>query len=460
MVVSKEDFMNDNTESISYLQAIAISVGAIIGWGAYIMPGDLFLPQSQLLGSSVAIIIGTVAIYMVAQAYINLLTQTPEDESGGIYWIEKYISRKHAYVYGWGVAIGYISIVALNISAVALLLRYLIPSSLQIGYLYTIAGWEVYASEVIICSAAIILFSYINLKGIRVGAKIQLYIALFMILSVTALFFGSLWAVPATQTFLPNNIETSSITSLAWLPILAVMPWAYVGFETTPQISKSISNSKTKTKSIILISLVAGFLFYFLINYFTALNMNFDYQSIKNSAWATGEGIDNRIGSIGILLLSIAMIGSILSGINGFILSSVKLLESMGESSLLPNFFTSNNQFSKKKIVGLICLICLLSPWLGRNYLLDIVNMASLGITVGFGYVTIADLINERRKNKASIVNYLSVVVSAIFILLLLLPFSPAALSLNSYILLVIFIVIGAIGYKKISLADTRLVSK
>ncbi|MGM8897044.1 MULTISPECIES: APC family permease [unclassified Psychrobacter] len=443
--------MSEKTESISYLQAIAISVGAIIGWGAYVMPGDLFLPQSQLLGSSVAIIIGTLAIYMVAQAYINLLTQTPENESGGIYWIEKYISRKHAYVYGWGVAIGYISIVALNISAVALLLRYLLPSSLQIGYLYTIAGWEVYASEVFLCSAAIILFSYINLRGVQVGAKIQLYIALFMIVSVTALFFGSLWATPTTQPFLPTDMQSSSITSLAWLPILAVMPWAYVGFETTPQISKSISDSKNKTRSIILISLIAGILFYSLINYFTALNMNFDYQAIKDSNWATGEGIDNRIGSIGIWLLSIAMIGSILSGINGFILSSVKLLESMGDSSLLPSIFTDkNHHFSKKKTVILICLVCLFSPWLGRNYLLDIVSMASLGITVGFAYVTSADLINERRKNQAGLLNYLAVLVSLIFISLLLLPFSPAALSLNAYILLAVFIILGAIGYKRI----------
>ncbi|MGP9556337.1 APC family permease [Psychrobacter sp. AOP7-A1-24] len=444
--------MSEQTESISYLQAIAISVGAIIGWGAYVMPGDLFLPQSQLLGSSVAIIIGTIAIYMVARAYINLLTQTPENESGGIYWIEKYINRKHAYIYGWGVTIGYISIIALNISAVALLLRYLLPSGLQLGYLYTIAGWEVYASEVFLCSAAIILFSYINLKGVRVGAKIQLYIALFMILSVTALFFTSLWMTPTTQAFLPADMSSGSVTSLAWLPILAVMPWAYVGFETTPQISKAISDSKTKTKSIILISLIAGVLFYFLINYFTALNMSFDYQTIKDSHWATGEGIDNRIGSIGIWLLSIAMIGSIMSGINGFILSSVKLLESMGDTSLLPSLFTDkNNRFSKQKTIILICLVCLLSPWLGRNYLLDIVTMASLGITVGFAYVTTADLINERKKKQAGLLNYVSVLISVVFISLLLLPFSPAALSFNAYVLLGIFVLLGAIGYKKIA---------
>jgi len=448
--------MSEQTESISYLQAIAISVGAIIGWGAYVMPGGLFLPQSQLLGSSVAIIIGTLAIYMVARAYINLLTQTPENESGGIYWIEKYINRKHAYIYGWGVTIGYISIIALNISAVALLLRYLLPSGLQLGYLYTIAGWEVYASEVFLCSAAIILFSYINLKGVRVGAKIQLYIALFMILSVTALFFASLWMTPATQAFLPTDMSSSSITSLAWLPILAVMPWAYVGFETTPQISKAISDSKTKTKSIILISLIAGVLFYFLINYFTALNMSFDYQAIKDSNWATGEGIDNRIGSIGIWLLSIAMIGSIMSGINGFILSSVKLLESMSDTALLPSVFTDkNNHFSKQKTVILICFICLLSPWLGRNYLLDIVTMASLGITVGFAYVTTADLINEQKKKQAGLLNYLSVLISVVFISLLLLPFSPAALSFNAYVLLGLFVILGVMGYRKIMPVQT-----
>ncbi len=448
--------MSEQTESISYLQAIAISVGAIIGWGAYVMPGDLFLPQSQLLGSSVAIIIGTLAIYMVARAYINLLTQTPENESGGIYWIEKYINRKHAYIYGWGVTIGYISIIALNISAVALLLRYLLPSGLQLGYLYTIAGWEVYASEVFLCSAAIILFSYINLKGVRVGAKIQLYIALFMILSVTALFFASLWMTPANQAFLPTDMSSSPITSLVWLPILAVMPWAYVGFETTPQISKAISDSKTKTKSIILISLIAGVLFYFLINYFTALNMSFDYQAIKDSNWATGEGIDNRIGSIGIWLLSIAMIGSIMSGINGFILSSVKLLESMSDTSLLPSIFTDkDNHFSKQKTVILICFVCLLSPWLGRNYLLDIVTMASLGITVGFAYVTTADLINERKKKQAGLLNYLSVVISVVFISLLLLPFSPAALSFNAYVLLGLFVILGIMGYRKIMPVQT-----
>ena len=123
----------------------------------------------------------------------------------------------------------------------------------------------------------------------------------------------------------------------------------------------------------------------------------------------------------------------------------------MGDSSLLPSVFTDkNHHFSKTKTVTIIAVICLFSPWLGRNYLLDIVSMASLGITVGFAYVTTADLINERNKQQAGVLNYLSVLISIIFILLLLLPFSPAALSLNAYLLLAGFIILGIIGYKKI----------
>ncbi|HDL1692573.1 TPA: APC family permease, partial [Mannheimia haemolytica] len=76
---------------VSFFQAIAISFGAIIGWGAYVMPGDLFLSKGTLLSSSLAIILGTILIYIIAQSYVNLLSITPDNESGGVYWIYKYL---------------------------------------------------------------------------------------------------------------------------------------------------------------------------------------------------------------------------------------------------------------------------------------------------------------------------------------------------------------------------------
>lgn len=271
-----------------------------------------------------------------------------------------------------------------------------------------------------------------------------------MVGSVVALLLGSILTTPASVNMIPTTVEFSSLTDFKWLGILAIMPWAFVGFETTPQISKDIRNSKTNTRSIIVISIVFGSLFYLIINYFTALNMNFNYTNAQTSSWATGEGIGNKLGIAGTFLLSIAMIGSILSGINGFMLSTIKLIESMARFNVAPSLLLTRNKLalSSKRVIFIIACTALFSPWLRRNYLLDIVNMASIGITIGFAYVTYANLVYNYKQNKQlKIIDIFSFTISFAFILTLLLPWSPASLSSNSYILLSVYIVLTMLGY-------------
>lgn len=438
--------MNQEKQQVSFFQAIAISFGAIIGWGAYVMPGDLFLKQGQLLGSSLAMMIGALLIAVIARSYINLLSITSNTHSGGVSWIYQYLNKRHAFIYGWGVLLGYISIVALNISAIPLLFRYLLPDGFRILHLYSISGWDVYVSDLIICSIILIVFSFLNYKGIKNGAKFQACFAFLMVSSLFLLFLGSLLGTAEINNSHQFNIETElqAIEEYLWIKIIAIMPWAFVGFETTPQISRDIQKSKYKTSVIISVSILIGFVFYLMVNYITALNMNFNYHYIYKSTWATGEGINSVMGSYGIAVLAIAMIFSILSGINGFILASLKLLESMGEFKILPQSLLENKKFSNKKSIILIFCMCIATPWLGRNILLDIVSLASVGISVGFLYVTIADIISQRKiNNHVSFVSYIACLISIGFIALLLIPGSPAALSAQALIALAIFVFIG-----------------
>lgn len=430
----------------SPFQAMAISFGAIIGWGAYIMPGDLFLTDSGVLGSSLAILLGAILILIIAQSYMNLLAITPDNHSGGVYWINKYLGKSHAFIYGWCILLGYIAIIALNLSAIPLLVRYLLPENLIFGYLYTIAGWRVYVSDIFLCILTLYFFCFVNYKGVRVGASFQAYFAIFMILAVLSLFVGS-YAFGINHSFGDFDIvsETDKVKNLLWLSIIAVMPWAYVGFETTPQISKAIQSSRKKTKLIILISVLFGSIFYLLVNLMTAINMSFNYNTIQQSSWATGIGIQNAIGSWGMIILSLAMTLSILSGINGFILSSLKVMESMYLGGLMPSFFSNaQSQISEFKAISLIFLLCILAPWLGRNILLDIVSLSSVGISLGFMYVVIADMKSQCLiSNRIKPITYLSLLISIGFLALLLLPISPAALSANSLVVLFCFFLLG-----------------
>src|SRR5690625_7269982 len=101
---------------------------------------------------------------LIAVSYGFLIKSFPV--SGGEF-AYAYISlgRTHAFISGWFLTLGYICIVALNASAVSLMFKYIFPTLIENFSLYTIAGWEVYAMEIIIATLILIVFGYLNLKG-------------------------------------------------------------------------------------------------------------------------------------------------------------------------------------------------------------------------------------------------------------------------------------------------------
>ena len=53
---------------------------------------------------------------------------------------------------------GYVCVVALNATAFSLLVKFLLPDLLNNGKLYTIAGWDVYITEIIIATVLLLVF--------------------------------------------------------------------------------------------------------------------------------------------------------------------------------------------------------------------------------------------------------------------------------------------------------------
>ncbi|WLF83244.1 APC family permease [Moraxella sp. ZY210820] len=407
--------------AISPTQAIAISLGSMIGWGAFVMPGDLFLNKTNFLGSLFAFALGTALIILVAHSYIRLMNKESSHTGGAVAWVKKYVGITHARIYSWAVLAGYIAIIALNASAIVLLLRTLLPNDWNIIHLYQINGWDVYLNELLASLITLALFALVNYKGLRAGASIQLIISLLMVIAIVSLTTLSIFNADTHSQYLPNiSTELSFLNSTSWLAVLAVVPWAYVGFETTPHIAKNIRDSQRKTKYIVYLSLISGFFCYILVNYLTALNFNFDYSAIHSSMWATGEGIRNQIGSWGMVILALAMIGAILSGINGFMLSTIKLLESMNDMDLAPkriqHWFNQSPQQPPIQIISIIFIICTMMLLLGRNHLLTLVNISSFGIALGFVYIVIADIqAQKQRQETVGIFSYLALGASLLF---------------------------------------------
>ena len=128
----------------------SLALGAIIGWGCFVLPGTDFLPKAGPLGAILGLLLGAVIISIISFSYGYMIQKFPL--SGGEFvYSDSAFGKKHAFVCGWSLVLAYWSLIPLNSTAVAMVSRYILPGSpFQFGYLYTIAHWDVYIGEILL----------------------------------------------------------------------------------------------------------------------------------------------------------------------------------------------------------------------------------------------------------------------------------------------------------------------
>lgn len=431
---------------ISKTDLISLAVGSIVGWGAFILPGDLFLSKIGLVNSILGLIIGALIIIIIERNYSYLIKKMPF--SGGEFLFTKQtFGEYHSFICGWFLSLAYICIVPLNATAIALIFNIITGNKYTYFYLYRVQGYSVYLSDILITSTFIILLGYINIKGIKIASHFQKIMVLLLV-SVIFIFFSLI--LNRNGLITPNilsHITENKLNLKNILKIVAISPWAYVGFDSVTQILEEL-NLKSKTISkISIISLMAGCTLYLMILIFTAYGVS--YQEILNGNidWATGQTIEKYFGQIGILLLGIALISAVTCGVNGFYLSASRLIGAMSKQGKLPEILgkVNENKIPVNSII-FIMILSLLTPWTGRQVLIWIVDMSSLGIAIAYLYVSLSTLkIYYKEKHKIKITGILGVIFSFVFIFLLVIPVLESSLKIESIYILLIWITAGGL---------------
>ena len=437
--------------SLSPLNVWSIALGCIIGWGAFVMPGNLFLDSAGPLGTAIGLSIGAIIMIIISLSYGYMIQRFPVAGGEFAYAYTSY-GRTHAYICAWFLGLSYLSIVPLNTTALALMFRTLFPGLLQFGFLYTIAGWDVYLGEVLLSSFALILFGYTNIKGIKVSGKLQTVLALtlvssILLLTIVALFSPNTDFNHLTPLFSPKQSPISGILS-----IIAIAPWAYVGFDAIPQAAEEFNFSSKKSLRIMIIAIILGGLMYISLNTITALVLPWQDLINSNPVWATGYAVEVLMGKTGLFILGIALLAAVLTGIIGFYMASSRLLYSIARASALPDWFAylDPKTLTPKNSILFVMIISLLAPWFGRQVLLWIVDMASIGAAIGYFYTsssTFLLLYREKSKLRLKWISLLGSILSIGFVLLLVLPGLPTSLAIQSRVALFVWVMLGIVFY-------------
>ncbi len=430
-------------KKLNQFDVLGLVIGAIIGWGSFTLPGKQFLPTSGVINTFIGLAIGGVLVSVIQNAYHTMLKNTSE-EGGEFSYTYDNLGKGHGFIVAWSLSLCYLSMIPLNASAYVLLFRVIFNNSLSFGYLYSIAGYEVYLSDVILMSLVIIIFAYINIKGLKVSSKVQNIMSSLLVLIVLGLLI-ILTTKGNMKTFSANYIENYKFSWKEISTVIAIVPFLFVGFDVIPQVANELKFPTKKATSLAITSIIIGVFIYAALNVIAAINFSAD-EALKTD-WAVADSIIKSLGYIGFAFMLIALWAAITGGINGFMIASSKIIAALGTYNIISKkFCKKNKKEAYPYAIIFVSAVSLIAPWIGREVILYIVDMASLLAAIAYGYVGYIS-IKKAESKKSKVLAALSVIIAILFILLLVLPTSPARLSVNSFIFLLVWVVLGSIMY-------------
>lgn len=448
-------------KKLSPINVLSLALGCIIGWGAFVMPGNTFLVNAGPLGTVIAMLIAAMVMILIAFNYHFMINKYPV-AGGEFTYAQMAFGENHAFLCSWFLGLSYLAIVPLNATALALIGRNLMNNVLQVGFHYSVAGYDIYLGEIVLAVVALVLFAWLSICGVKFAGVFQTGLVFALVGGVAIIGIAALLSPEVkwsnhSPAFYPGASRLSGV-----LAVVAVAPWAFVGFDTIPQAAEEFKFSPKKTRMIMIFSIFFGALVYVILNTVTAAVIPDGYNSWNeyideaNSlsgliSLPTFHAAYMLLGNIGLVLVGIAVLAAILSGVIGFYMAASRLLYSMSNDNVLPKWFGKLHEKYKtpSNAILFVLFVSLIAPFFGRTALGWIVDMSSVGAAVGYAYTSAAAFKFAKKEGNKGIMftGLIGFIMGIVFVLLLLVPVFECSLGKESYICLAIWILLGLAFY-------------
>ena len=472
---------NSLRRQLSPMHVWAIAFGCVIGWGSFINPGKKFLPNSGVAGTTIAMILGAMVMIIIAFSYAYMVPKYPN--AGGEFSFAKNTFGKHmAFLCGWFLVVAYLTNVPMNSTAIGLIVDGLDGSAdiLKFGFHYNIAGFDIYMGEMLLSMTVLIFFGWLNMIGVRKAGIVQTILSSLLVTCVFVLFLSAVFSAKAKGVNMQPiwgfdkaaakaaGAVTADISQYAHtgtagvlsaiLATFAIAPWAYVGFDAIPQAAEEFNFSFKKVSFIMMIAIVFGCFVYVSNNAVAAAALENWPERVMAGDWVLLIAAEELLGSFGKVLIGLGVSCAVLSGIMGFYLASSRLMYSMSREGYLPEWFGKvNEKYGTPQNAILFCILVSLSgPILGREALGWFVDMSAIGASIGYFFTCASTLKTEKRDGDGSAflraMAITGIGFSLTFMILQLIPIpglSGVHFGKESYIMLVIWVLLGLIFYMK-----------
>jgi len=370
--------------------ALALAFGAMIGW-SWVVLSATWIQSAGTLGAIIAFLFGGSIMIVIGLTYAELASALPFAGGEHVY-SERALGSGASFICTWSIILGYVSVVTFEAVALPTVLDSLIPG-LDKFYLWTVAGWDVYLTWVLVGVAGAVLMTLVNIRGVRMAAVVQSTVV-GVILLVGALFvLGSLTGGD-TENFRPLFQDGISGITL----VLVMVPFMFVGFDTIPQAAEEIDLPFRDIGSVLMLSVFMAIAWYSLIVVGVGLMLNVD--QFGDSDVIAAEANSLIYGEVGRLAMLGAGLAGIITSWNAFIVGGSRAIYALARADLLPSIFGElhSRYRTPKNAILLIGAVSVLGPLFGRPVLIWLVDAGGFGIVIAYGMVAWSFLVLRRKE--------------------------------------------------------------
>lgn len=426
---------------LSAWDILVIAFGAMIGWGWVVSTGD-WIQKGGVAGAMLGFVIGGIMVFFVGLTYAELTSAMPQCGGEHVFSF-KAMGPIGSFICTWAIVLGYVSVVCFEACALPTIITYLYPDFLQ-GYLYSVAGFDIYASWLAVAIIVSVLITYINIIGAKTAAILQTVLTV-VIGGVGILLIASA-ALTGNSANLDNQIFMGASTGdmlKSTLAVAVMTPFYFIGFDVIPQAAEEITVSLKKIGRILILSIVLAVLFYALIiggvgyvmnNSAIALSMKSAGGLVTADAMAVAFG-----SSMMAKVLIIGGLCGIITSWNSFLIGGSRAMYSMAESYMIPRIFAKLHEKYKTPINALLLigLLSVIAPFFGRKMLVWVVDAGNFGCCLAYCLVSVSfiilrtkepDMARPYKVRHYKIVGICAVIMSGFMVAMYMIPGSGAAL--------------------------------
>ena len=453
---------NKELKGSGYLTALgawALAFGCAVGWGAFMMPGNTFLPIGGPIGTCNGMIMGALVMMIIAANFHYLMNRYPE--AGGTYAYTKYcFGYDHALLSAWFLFLTYIAIIWANASAIPLVARTLMGGTFQFGFHYQVAGFDVYGGEVMLALIALVISAVVCLRR-KAAEFAQIVMAILLFGGIVLCLAVALAKSEVSQPFTPHYYPDTNPVGGTFI-IFALAPWAFVGFESISHSAAEAKFDLKKSFAIMVVALVtAGMAYAFLallavtalpegcqtwVDYIKTLG---NYSGVQSAP--TFNAAYSALGRAGSLILGVAALCGMFTGLLGNYIALSRLVSALADDGMVKGWFGKrNSDHVPSNTIYMILLVSLIFPFLGRTAISWIVDVTTVGATIAYAFASASAWKAAREENNKifKMTGLAGMIVSVLFAMVFLVPniTSVQTLSTESYLILAAWGILGFVA--------------